>query len=159
MSIVSDDLGVDVVMKGHFRKFLERIMERARILIGVVYLESQVISGSKRIKHNGEFNSTDDSIILSLGSPSLESFIIERLGGSQIEQNVIAEFFVGFEIFRQLLGDIEESNGARREIVQTELGIRNVGETVITGENEDNRAASGGDSGSGSVFIQNTLQD
>jgi len=57
-----------------------------------------------------------------------------------------------------LLGNIEESDGARRKVVQAELGIRDVGEAVVTGENEDNWAASGGDSGSGSVFIQNTLQ-
>jgi hypothetical protein len=145
-------------MKGHFRKLLERIMERARIFISIVYLESQIVRGSKRIEHNGIFNSADDSTILSLGSPSLESFIVERLGGSQIEQNIIAEFFVSFEIFRQLLGNIEESDGTRRKVVQAELGIRDVGETVITGENEDNGAASGGDSGSGSVFIQNTIK-
>ena len=80
MSIVSDDLSVDVVMKGHFGKLLERIVERARVFIGIVYLKAQIVSGTKRVKHNGIFNSADNSIILSLVCPSLEAFVIERLG-------------------------------------------------------------------------------
>jgi len=39
MSVISDNLSVDIVVKGHFRKLLERIVERTRIFISIVYLE------------------------------------------------------------------------------------------------------------------------